>query len=330
MKINIENPGIEESQYFDETIARIDRLIDEIEIPLYSRVDHATNYFIDYLIEETSPNIDLSNEKHKIKLYFLIRDIIYRWYVNKYGMDSIEEKKDSRISAVILYSNSFLKINIPMTKLRPSKQKNEVWLVFISGIERKENIFRYFEIKNIENVIDKEKLDKVIKNTRKIIRLLRKMKIEYMFCNIAKEKQKQISDIWQHLNIATNDILTNSQKGISIGIWELFFAVELAIKLLYFDKINKSYYKHDIKEIIERLPIENKEQIKQTKFYRKFPDSKLCIKYRYSEQIVKNVKTIWDYYVMTIEILELLGSLLERKIRNKGSFSLLLKDPRTL
>jgi hypothetical protein len=130
--------------------------------------------------------------------------------------------------------------------------------------------------------------------------------------------------------IVVRNICNEYNRGVSIAIWEMFFAVELSVKLLWMDKNRDKAFGHDIKKIISKMNDQERIPLEDAVFYRKFPSFHDCIKYRYSEKVIKNIEIVNKYYNYTLDYLVIITSLLTHKLYYKKNPAILLRDPRTL
>lgn len=266
---------------------------------------------------------------HKFKVYIAIRDRINDWYNEKYGEKAIKNPDINDPVSYVFFAGNPIQLTIPTIIARPSKKPHESWVIFPSGVMRNEDTLRYVDdqylLRALTDVQKKSIKGKIDKNIRKI----RRISLNLEFSDIP-ESEKQKKDIMQHMYIVVRNICNEYNRGVSIAIWEMFFAVELSVKLLWMDKNRDKAFGHDIKKIISKMNDQERIPLEDAVFYRKFPSFHDCIKYRYSEKVIKNIEIVNKYYNYTLDYLVIITSLLTHKLYYKKNPAILLRDPRTL
>lgn len=314
-----------DDEEFYKIVESIDSLISKTYKPIFQRPDFIADYILNNLIIDTS-NLDLEDKNDRLKLFYLLRVSVSNWYEKKYGKLNIENPDTKDKAGFIIINGNPYKVLIPMVISRPSRRKHERWIIFPDTVYRNEMIIEYIYDCKIIDTFDDRKKSAIIRKLKKIVVYLRKIYKSLITCSVQKSKKKQITDIWRHLNLAITNILEDYHDGVSIAIWELFFAVELAVKLLYYDKYNSVVRIHDLTKIIGMFDDELKVLLLGHDFFSSFPNKDSCIKYRYSELIEYDLGKIHMYYMLTLDFLNITLSKLSHNINFKNG-RILLKDP---
>jgi hypothetical protein len=304
-----------EDSFFD-TVKALDDQLSKGNTAIYDRPEIITTFIIKNLITAVR-NIDTSTSDGKLKLHMVLLHDIVDWYKSKYGKELLINPKTDNKPAYVQMRGIPVVVSLPMTLSKIMNEKESA-LCFPDGATRGELVLDYIKNVDMMKILSEKEKIAMKKKIRIVLNNYRSIYKHFLCCNIQKEKFKNIQDIWKHLSFAVKNISDDYHNGVSIAIWEMFFAVELSIKLLYFDTNGTEIKGHQIDKIINKFDDPIKTDLANDDFLNVFPNSDLCIKYRYSELVEYDMKKINNYYQLSIAYIS--------KITNKLSHSLTMKN----
>lgn len=307
---------VDKQEVFSSIIKPFDDIYAKKRLPIYKRPQIITEIIVDKLLLEVS-NIDIKTEAGKTKAYILVLHQVVDWYEKKYGKILVEDPSIKDRVSFVIYKGSPMPLSLPMTINYLENDKIPM-LEFPEKTKRNENILSYLNNEDfVKSLSIQEK--KYLKNKiKKVLDLYREINSNILSCKVQIQKGKIITDIWKHLDIAAKNITEDYLGGISFAIWELFFSVELTLKMLYYDKYGKQIGGHNIGKIIKSFTESLQVALDGSAFIKKFPDDKMSIKYRYAELVEKDIYKVNAYYIVVLQFILTISKLFSREYRFKN------------
>lgn len=229
--------------------------------------------------------------------YWYIR--VKKWYVDKYGKEALILTKKDNFKSYILIKNIPYAFLVPTTIKRKGESADLFVLKFPNKVLTDENPFDWVVSAPIKNALSSEDFEMLMQDASKRANRIRNI---HSFIRIVPSKNEEMNTLLQHipahLEWFVDEYLLNRKS--SIGIWELNFAVESALKFNYFTNSGqKADYVHDLQKLYNNCLKALKIDSKLLKYLPLTP-----IAYRYGEKVINDSHVISNIYDEVLEIIE--------------------------
>lgn len=247
-------------------------------------------------------NLDLNDEKDQMKLFWCLLSDVKRWYTEKYGEGSLENPSTLPKPSFVLLRDSPIGISIPMKLSKPDATPHQRWLLFPDSATRGEPVFDYLSDRKVIEALTQGETKRLKTRIRKKGSAYRRIHKNLMMADAAKVRPKMAQDIQTHLSLGVECFMNTYHQGVSVAIWEWFFSVELAVKLLHFDTHGREIQGHVLSRIIACLGPDAQTDLSSDPFLKAFPTQD-AISYRYSNLVERDLRLADRYFDLTLRFL---------------------------
>ncbi|MBF0275941.1 MAG: hypothetical protein HQK84_11990 [Nitrospinae bacterium] len=297
-------------KYIIEAMDMIDESLDRLNVPVYRRFIHAAHDFVDIYIIDSSYK-SKKDLKSSSFFYETIIATTYNWYHDKYGQLAIPQTTNN-YSGLILIHGVVKKIIIPSTISKYEEHNNTFKITFPDCFQDSEKIEDFFEFDLSTIKLDDTETSKIIDKFHLIVSLTRKINLNTMSISDFQPNFRKMSvGIWSHFENAINGFLSLNDSIVSVGCWDLHFAVEKSMKI-YLSLFSITKRTHDLMELSDLIM--NEDDSLNLDLLKKMPDYKKAIKMRYSEEHVKITEAV-NIYIIALTIVENITEKFPRKYK---------------
>lgn len=274
----------------------IDKLLKESKTPIFERPFKASIIFVETAILDST----FKNQKELLQSEFFLKQIFHptkEWYFNKYGTLA-EIPIVEMYSGIVCPHGQPVLIRFSKTTRRVEDPNETAWLTFPDHFQDSEYLVEIFDNPKIFNSVLGEDKDTLIADSKRIVLMTRTINLHLMFANYCDTNTRNMAGgIWSHFEKAITDILSFDDSQVSIGCWELSFAIEKTLKVYLQQKTGSYPFSHDLMYLGAKakkcLPSIDMNLIKL------FPTG--AIEMRYSQIIVKPLQAV-DYYNIALKL----------------------------
>lgn len=235
------------------------------------------------------------------------------WYRQKYG-PAMKGRETPRFRSITVIYQTPFELVIPKTMTRPDKPGESVWLVFPVDIQPEEQVLEYIiDPPNLETMSLREKhrteyaIGRIARTVRQIHHNLQSAERTYL------EIDALLIAVQVHLDKAVNDLLDHQQRAVGSALYEMYMAVEKALKVVRIQVRGIAEHTHDL----EKLLLDAKEVRPSliAAIPTDMPSEKDANKFRYGKNPHKSVLDCVRLYYRILAFLVPVTDTLERRIR---------------
>lgn len=306
-----------------EQLTIIDEILAKRGTPLSQRSFEAAALFVDKCIVEIEGDTkdDFWDKKWFADIYRWTEE----WYRERYGEALKSGGKDSAKGIARVYGTPFA-LDIPLTLTKPEVPGKTVWLIFpVTVMPDETQVDWLYPRPNLDQLSEQD-LKSLVEEIDFVASSLRAIRINLMTAEYPASSLEMLGgSISSHFEKAAQDILSGKPEQISVAFWEMHLAIEKAIKLFLKQKGRNPPNTHDIVELREMANLEVCSTVLDDSF-RKCPNDKKAIKYRYGENGDVTTGRAIEFYHSSLRIVSFYTKALHRKyVMENARF--LIKSP---
>jgi|APLak6261703504_1056268.scaffolds.fasta_scaffold00246_3 hypothetical protein len=309
---------------FFENLEWIDEVLHDEGVPVNSRPLKASLLFLNECVKEISIGTKSDFVQHEAFSIFVIH--AQNWYDQRYGSLANKKKKE-KLRGLAKFLNEYVLLEIPTTLSKVEVPNETSWLIFPNEVHKQETFTDFLKD---DLPLDKLSADEYIdfqNHIKHVVEYSRKISLNLNLASaLSEDGYAMRRTIWNHIETAITNILSQEVEKCSAAGWELFLAIEKMLKI-YICQYGKFKNTHDIQILINHaknvgLDI-NLDEMKNRLLDFTHHD---FIEMRYAKLKV-NHETAYSLYKNTLDVLLFISSNLERKLdMNNGAF-LIKKAP---
>ncbi|MFI5252980.1 MAG: hypothetical protein ACHQQQ_11185 [Bacteroidota bacterium] len=308
-------------QHLISQLEIIDQFLTKNEIDLIDRPFVAADIFIKTCV--------LSVNGYPPDYYFVqpwFKQIIVpikRWYMTKYGANSIK-RKDSRAKGVVLHTGALYELSIPLTVIVPKGEIREfIFPKEILSFETETDFVK--DLPNFQPT--SSEANSFYQDVRIAVNLTRSINNNLKNCNFRHEICRELSaGIEVHVQKAVDDILSGLNDRFLISYWEIQLALEKTMKVLIIQSDVQNIVTHNLITLWEALE-KLKPGLIRKEHLLKFPEPQIVMQYRYGKgPKIKKVE-VYNNYINALRILDVLTMEFEREVLGQNVVFYLGKLP---
>ena len=311
---------------FETELARCLVAIDGVLIarntPVPQRPLVAASLFVKNFIKEISG--DTKEEYYKKPWFASIFAGVLKWYQEKYGR-ALENRDKGFPSAVVIHGVPF-GLNVPLTRSETDVPGQTIWLSFEASVGQNELPRSWIESPpSLVALSARElvRLDREIASLTKAIRTIHLNLMTTVIPGPAYDEMRNIALL--SLASAATHICKATPHSLPLGIWDLNYALENAMKCLILQSGNDFSRVHDLGVLLRECAKVGKRPFPKTSL-QFLPNDKKVIAHRYGRALPGGLKAANATYVTAINRLVRITEKLERKI-DVSKLKILLKRP---
>ena len=296
----------------------IDEMLGQWNVDIRMRPIQASSLFVEQFLR--LKNDEKITGEYANKPWFKeILKLTISWYHKRYSNFFKNNKIGYLTSLALIYNTPFL-LTIPQIIVAEDEKDKITKITYPDKKFDNEIVWDFVvdcpDISELE-IETKKELEIAIEESISTIRRIYLHTISAKF--ESPESGRMANSIIKHIETAANNIANPQKKDFSLGIWEIFFALEKTFKS-YLNQRGVDFPKnHNIKDLL-LLANSNGVNIDEKKLD-PFPNEKEIIKYRYHEIDPPKMSTMINSYFSALEIINICTSKFSRKvILNNATF----------
>lgn len=323
MKYNIDdslNDYPEFKQFFGQLLELIDKDFVDASQTIYKRPFLAVREII---MSDLIESQNITKEEFLDPPWFYYWYIrVRKWYIEKYGEDAFNHKTDTNFKSFVLIENIPYSFQVPIAINRKGKTENLYVLKFPNHVLVDEIPFEWIQSAPAKEYFSQEKFDKISQEINNRANLIRNIFTHTRFIKTDDEEMNiLLQNITMHLEWFIDDFLNNRKR--SIGVWELSFSVESALKFNHFSNSGKKLSGHKLQDLYTKCLKDLKQADKLIKYLTFNP-----IAYRYGENTIIENKDINNIYNEVLQIIDWALTTSKSNIRISGDgVEIVIRDP---
>jgi len=306
-------------------LMEIDLSLAEDGVPLHRRpLDAASIFVLEYIIDiRGGTKNDFLAQPWFASLFKFVQE----WYADKYGA-ALKSSDPADVGLTVIFGTPF-KVKIPLTLTERGETPGTVWLCFPNEVLPGEQVVGWVQDPPNLSRLSTEDMSTLVDEIAWVVAAARTLHIQLMTAELAQESTKQLAAaIRAHVTRAIDDICSLEGARMSLAMWDLFFAVEKALKVYLIQKTGTPLRSHDLEKLVRRAESSGLSPVDRCHLHA-MPSEEEAMQHRYGEIEAPTVEEAAKTYKSALAILVHCADGLERTFGMRNARLLISQAPWT-
>lgn len=311
-------------EFLAEQLPIIDKILAEQAVGIARRPFHAASMFVSECIVEIEgcSKDDFLEQSWFGDLLLWVHD----WYGDRYGQAPLRSKDRVAPGLVLLFGTPF-KLSVPLTLTEPGALPDTVWVIFPTNVQPGEAVLDWIVgPPNIERLTSGERLE-LEKDVCSVASSTRALDVNLMTADLDSAMARQLAaSISAHISSGVDGIVSLEGSRLSLSVWELFMAVEKALKVVLHQRVGDAPSTHNLDDLLTQAYSHGLPSIDPL-ILAALPTASEAIRHRYGEVGAPTANSAVHVYRTALTVVEICACSLTRVVEFRDARFLIRKLP---